>query len=57
MRLTWIVAFSLLVSAGALSGAGILLAFPKLHERLKALYRFHEWSHSRPLRFAFAPMS
>jgi zinc and cadmium transporter len=35
MRLAWIIAFSLLGSVGALSGAGILLAFPKLHERLK----------------------
>ncbi len=37
MRLTWIIAFSLLGSIGALSGAGVLLAFPKLHERLKSL--------------------
>jgi zinc and cadmium transporter len=37
MRLTWIIAFSLLGSVGALSVAGMLIAFPKLHERLKTL--------------------
>ncbi len=37
MRLTWIISFSLLGSVGALSGAGILLVFPKLHERFKTL--------------------
>ena len=37
MRLTWIIAFSMLGSIGALSGAGILLAFPKLHQRFKTL--------------------
>ncbi len=35
--MAWIIAFSLIGSVGALSGAGILLAFPKLHERLKTL--------------------
>jgi zinc and cadmium transporter len=35
MHLAWIIAFSLLGSVGALSGAGVLLAFPKLHERFK----------------------
>jgi zinc and cadmium transporter len=37
MRLAWIIAFSLLGSVGALSGAGVLFAFPKLQERLKSL--------------------
>jgi zinc and cadmium transporter len=35
MRLTLIILFSLLGSVGALAGAGILLAFPKFHDRLK----------------------
>src|SRR6266542_1390845 len=37
MRLAWIIAFSLLGSVGALRGAGVLFAFPKLHERFKTL--------------------
>lgn len=37
MRLTWIIVFSLLGSVGALTGAGVLLLFPKLHERLKTI--------------------
>lgn len=37
MRLTWIITFSLLGSVGALTGAGVLLLFPVLHERLKTL--------------------
>lgn len=35
MRLVYILTFSVLGSVGALTGAGVLLAFPKLHDRLK----------------------
>lgn len=35
MSLSYVLIFSLLGSVGALSGAGALLAFPQLHQRLK----------------------
>lgn len=35
MLLFWIVSFSLLGSLGSVLGAGLLLAFPRLHERLR----------------------
>jgi zinc and cadmium transporter len=35
MLLLYIIGFSLLGSIGALAGAGLLLAFPRVHERLK----------------------
>jgi zinc and cadmium transporter len=35
MRLVYIMIFSILGSVGAMTGAGALLAFPKLHDRLK----------------------
>ncbi|HSF24200.1 MAG TPA: ZIP family metal transporter [Blastocatellia bacterium] len=37
MRFTYILIFSLLGSVGALTGAGALLLFPKLHDRLKTI--------------------
>ena len=37
MPLAYVLIFSLLGSVGALTGAGVLLAFPKLHLRLKAV--------------------
>jgi zinc and cadmium transporter len=37
MRLAYVLVFSLLGSAGALTGAGILLLFPRLHDRLKTI--------------------
>jgi zinc and cadmium transporter len=37
MRLDYVLIFSLLGSVGALTGAGALVAFPKLHDRLKAI--------------------
>lgn len=37
MRFTYVLIFSLLGSVGALTGAGVLLMFPKLHDRLKTI--------------------
>lgn len=37
MPLTYVLIFSLLGSVGALTGAGALLAFPRLHDRLKTI--------------------
>lgn len=37
MLLTYVLIFSLLGSVGGLMGAGALLAFPRLHDRLKAI--------------------
>jgi len=37
MRFTYVLIFSLLGNVGALTGAGVLLMFPKLHDRLKTI--------------------
>jgi len=37
MLLSYVLIFSLLGSVGALTGAGALVAFPKLHNRLKTI--------------------
>ena len=37
MPLSYVLIFSLLGSVGALAGAGALVAFPKLHNRLKTI--------------------
>jgi zinc and cadmium transporter len=37
MRFAYVLIFSLLGSVGALAGAGVLLLFPKLHDRLKTI--------------------